>query len=255
MDRALAKQRIKQLVRRSVGEPYVGKRLKLRNLNGAIDALQLDPRAILDAGSEDATYVYWLADRYPTATVTAVDIDDAAIRVAELSRPARYRDRVEFRAGTFDALEPGRFDLVTAFDVLEHITDDGAAVRDLYRAMRPGGTLLVHVPRDVWTHRDGRKEVVPDSEAWRINAGHVRMGYSPAGLSALISSAGFDVLDVQLWLRRWGVIVHETYARAERIVPLRLATLPLTDLAAVLDRRRPPEEGNTVFLVARKPRS
>ena len=38
-------------------------------------------------------------------------------------------------------------DLVTAFDVLEHIEDDAGAVHDLYNALRPGGTLLVHVPR------------------------------------------------------------------------------------------------------------
>ncbi len=252
MDQSLAKQRVKQAVRRTIGEPYVGKRLKLRNLNRAIRSLDLDPRAVLDAGAEDATFVYWLADLFPAATVTAIDVDAEVMNVVTKARPAKYAHRVSFETGSFGTLAEERFDLITAFDVLEHITDDAHAARDLYRAMRPGGTLLVHVPRDVWTHFDGREERVPDDEAWKINPGHVRMGYSPDELAALVRDAGFTVIDMQLWLRRWGVLAHKIYARVERIVPLRLATIPLTDIAAMLDRRRPKAEGNTVFLVARK---
>ena len=69
------------------------------------------------------------------------------------------------------------------------------------------------------------------------------MGYSPEGLTDLLEGAGFDVTEIQLWLRRWGVLAHEAYAHVEPIVPLRLATLPITDAAAVLDRRRPAGRG------------
>lgn len=40
------------------------------------------------------------------------------------------------------------FDVVVCFHVLEHITDDRAAVRELARIVRPGGTAVVVVPRD-----------------------------------------------------------------------------------------------------------
>jgi hypothetical protein len=79
MRRALVKQHAKQFVRRSIGEPYVGKRLKLRRLDGVLPTLGLRPSSVLDAGGEDATFVYWLADLYPEATITAVDIDADAI--------------------------------------------------------------------------------------------------------------------------------------------------------------------------------
>ena len=252
MDRQAAKQRAKQIVRRTVGEPYVGKRLKLRNLNRVMRSLPLEPHAILDAGAEDATFVYWLADLFPRAQVTAVDVDDAAMKACDATRPPAYLGRVSFEVAHFSDLTPESYDLITAFDVLEHIDDDAGAVRDLFRALEPGGTLLVHVPRNVWTHLNGRREVVPDSEAYKINPGHVRMGYSPEGLTALLEDAGFDVRDVQLWLRRWGVLAHETYARVEPLVPLRLATIPVTDAAAMLDRFRPETEGNTVFVRAVK---
>jgi SAM-dependent methyltransferase len=44
----------------------------------------------------------------------------------------------------------GSVDVITALDLLEHIPDDAAAVRELARALRPGGVLLVTVPALPW---------------------------------------------------------------------------------------------------------
>jgi SAM-dependent methyltransferase len=247
------KQRAKQLVRHTIGEPYVGKRLKLRRVSRVLSELALRPKAILDAGTEDAAFVYWLADRYPNATVTAVDIDADAIAACRAAKPSRYENRVRFEMIAFDELEPEAFDLITVFDVFEHIDDDRGAAADLARTLRPGGTLLAHVPRDRWRTWSGVVHRVPDDEAWRINPGHVRQGYSPEGLRALLESAGLVVQDVETWLGRWGVAAHEAYARLERPRLLRLLSLPVTDACAYLDARRPQPEGNTVFARAVKP--
>jgi ubiquinone/menaquinone biosynthesis C-methylase UbiE len=201
---ATLKQWAKQIVRRTIGEPYVGKRLKLRNLDRILQTAALGARNILDVGSEDALFVYWLADRLPDSRILAIDTDNAAISACRSTLSRRYAQRVEFRVAQLSDLPSEAFDLATAFDVLEHITDDRNAVAEMFRVLQPGGTLLAHVPRDMWTHVNGRQERVPDDEAWRINPGHVRMGYSPEGLSELARSVGFDVVNVQLWVRRWG---------------------------------------------------
>ncbi len=44
----------------------------------------------------------------------------------------------------------GSADLVTAFDVLEHLADDAAAVAELGRVLRPGGSAVVSVPAYAW---------------------------------------------------------------------------------------------------------
>ena len=58
------------------------------------------------------------------------------------TRPARCRatpSHLPFADGTFDR--------VIASEVLEHIPDDGAAMAELARVLRPGGTMAVTVPR------------------------------------------------------------------------------------------------------------
>lgn len=255
MNNATAKQRVKQIVRRAIGEPYVGKRLKQHDMSRVLDSLCLQPDAILDAGTEDATFVYWLANKYPCAHVTAVDVDTAAIEACLAARPAAYRERVRFDTTAFADLPDNEFDLITAFDVLEHISDDGAAIADLSRSLRPGGVLLVHVPRNRWTTWSGSVYEVPDEEAWRINPGHVRHGYSPEALRQLLSDAGLIVQHVETWLGRWGVLAHTIYAHFESPRPLRLLSIPITDLCAAIDQRSDRRNGNTVFAYAFKRRS
>lgn len=44
----------------------------------------------------------------------------------------------------------GEWDVVGAFDVLEHIADDAAALAGMREAARPGGTILISVPQHAW---------------------------------------------------------------------------------------------------------
>lgn len=73
------------------------------------------------------------------------------------------------------------FELVCLFDVLEHLADDEAALAEVRRVLRPGGTLLLSVPALplLW----GRQDVLSE---------HHRR-YLRGPLSALLSRAGFQV--------------------------------------------------------------
>lgn len=48
------------------------------------------------------------------------------------------------------------FDLVTAFDLIEHVADDRALVQEVHRVLRPGGMLLATVPAHpmLWSGHD-----------------------------------------------------------------------------------------------------
>ena len=83
---------------------------------------------------------------------------------------------------------PSSLDLVVAFDVLEHIDDDKAAVSAIFESLRPGGAFLVAVPCDprLWSAHD-------------VAVGHVRR-YTRRELVDPCSGAGFDVVTVRSWM-------------------------------------------------------
>ena len=64
---------------------------------------------------------------------------------------ARLGDGVSLRQA--DATELGlheAFDVVGAFDVIEHIEDDRSVLANLHAALRPSGGLLLTVPQHAW---------------------------------------------------------------------------------------------------------
>lgn len=77
------------------------------------------------------------------------------------------------------------FDRVIASEVLEHIPDDVAAMRELARVLRPGGSMAVTVPRC------GPEVVnwVLSDEYHDVPGGHVRI-YRRSTLRARLSSTG-----------------------------------------------------------------
>lgn len=107
------------------------------------------PRRILDVGCGTGTMLTYLA-RYGVAE--GIDMDEDAIQYCHqrgLTRVSQAgADRLPFADGTFG--------LVTALDVIEHIDDDRAALREVLRVLSPGGSFLVAVPayRFLWGRQD-----------------------------------------------------------------------------------------------------
>lgn len=74
------------------------------------------------------------------------------------------------------------FDLIGAFDVLEHIEEDEAALVGIHAALSPGGGLLLTVPQHRWLWSP-----VDDF------AGHARR-YTRKEMVAKLESSGFEIL-------------------------------------------------------------
>jgi SAM-dependent methyltransferase len=81
----------------------------------------------------------------------------------------------------------GAFDRVIASEILEHIPDDSAAMRELARVLRPGGTMAVTVPR-----------CLPETINWVLSdeyhdtpGGHVRI-YRRSTLDRRLRRTGLE---------------------------------------------------------------
>jgi SAM-dependent methyltransferase len=120
---------------------YRGRRNVLERV---IADLHLPARArILDAGCGSGRNMVELARH---GTVTGVELSDTSVCLA------RERGAGEVVEGSVLEMpfEADSFDLAASLDVIEHLDDDLAALRELRRVMAPGGSLLVTVPAYQW---------------------------------------------------------------------------------------------------------
>jgi SAM-dependent methyltransferase len=74
----------------------------------------------------------------------------------EATRLCRERGLDSVRRAGLEELPfaDGRFDLIAATDVLEHVAAEGAALRELRRVAAPGASLLLTVPAYMWLWSD-----------------------------------------------------------------------------------------------------
>lgn len=81
----------------------------------------------------------------------------------------------------------GYFNAVLCVDVLEHVSEDLKALREMHRVLKTGGQLVLHTPNKDQTHI---------FEEFQDNPDHARKGYSDQKLSVFFSEAGFKEIDI-----------------------------------------------------------
>jgi SAM-dependent methyltransferase len=166
------------------------------NLHQLIASL-VDGDDVLDIGCGSGALLSLLAQR--GKTVVGMEPNEELIRLA-----GRLHPSVEVHAGDGGDIErlDRQFDTVTIIDVLEHIEDDRAQIRQIYNVLRPGGQLVVLVPAFQFLY--GRRDE---------SNGHFRR-YSRRELVEKLQATGFGVRSS----RYWNVLGIAPYWISERIL-------------------------------------
>ncbi|QIM21573.1 methyltransferase domain-containing protein [Phycicoccus sp. HDW14] len=201
---------------------------------------------ILDVGCGPGTITLDLARRAGAGRVVGTDRSEAVVEEARAAAARTGLTNVELTVGDVYALDhaAGSFDVVHAHQVLQHLTDPVAALREMGRVCRPGGLVAV---RDADYSAFTWSPAVPELDDWldlyrevaRGNAAepdagrHLKGWALAAGLEVVSSTAGawcFSTADDVAW---WG----STWA--ERVLTSGLAEQALERglaCAADLDR-------------------
>ncbi|VVE01539.1 class I SAM-dependent methyltransferase [Pandoraea anhela] len=118
-----------------------------------------------------------LARAYPDVKFSATEIYSTALSFAATRLPSASFYQMDARSFAF----ADEFDVIGSFDVLEHIEEDEAVMRELHRALKSKGTLLLTVPQHpfLWSQQD--EQVC-----------HVRR-YTRADIRAKLERNGFRV--------------------------------------------------------------
>jgi SAM-dependent methyltransferase len=135
-------------------------------------------RSMLEVGCGTGFVLAGVRKAFPEMRLVGGELYRAGLAVAAQRVPDAELLELDARDLAFD----GEFDVVGAFDVLEHIAEDALALREMHSALRPGGGLLVTVPQHprLWSAVDEYSQ-------------HVRR-YTRADLLEKVREAGFDIV-------------------------------------------------------------
>lgn len=160
--------------------------------------------------------------------------------------------RITTGALSDDPSERGRYGLIVALDVLEHIEHPQPAMAILRARLRPGGWFIATVPAfdELWTTHD------------EVN--HHYRRYRLRDIEALVSASGLTIVESRYFFV-WLAVVKWLVAGMERVIrpaatppavpaaPLNAAALALSRLEQRILGDAHPAFGSSAIVVARAP--
>lgn len=135
-------------------------------------------RSFLEIGCGTGFVLSGIAKAFPTAKVVGSEVFSEGLAFAARRVPTGRFVQMDAHCIPYE----DAFDVVGAFDVLEHIPEDDVVLAQMYRTLRPGGGLLLTVPQHPWLWS-------PVDEY----SCHVRR-YTSAQLHSKIEAAGFEIV-------------------------------------------------------------
>ncbi len=160
-----------------------------------VDLERLDVRRgqrLLDAGCGEGRHCFGALSR--GAAVVGLDLDLDAMRTPvgnlrargrEQSRLAEMLQGDAFRLPFADT----SFDRIICSEVMEHVHDYPAAIRELWRVARPGAKIAITIPTATSEHLYLRL----GDEYFESPGGHIRI-FRPRELARAMARAGFDTV-------------------------------------------------------------
>lgn len=157
---------------------------------------------VLDCGC-GMGYLSMVMGEISDCSIVSVDGDTERLRWARRERVSAHLAQVDINRLPFAS---DSFDKILLSEVLEHLPDDLAGLNELWRVLRPGGTVAISVPHanyPFWWDPINRTRELFGAEPIR-SAGpitgqwsnHERL-YLPAELEAVATKAGFTVTNVE----------------------------------------------------------
>ena len=132
----------------------------------------------LEVGCGTGYVLQGVAAAFPAARICGTEAQTEGLSFAASRVPRATFLQMDARHMPFDC----EFDVIGAFDVIEHIAEDETVLAQMHRALRSGGSLLLTVPQHpfLWSEYD-------------VRAHHVRR-YTASELQQKLARAGFEIV-------------------------------------------------------------
>ncbi len=153
---------------------------------------------LLDAGCGFGQYDRFILNRFENVEVLAIDVKENYLEDCKKYFQKEIKEgKIAFRQADLLKFDPEPvFDFILCIDVLEHIEDDQAVIRNLAHSLKPGGRLLMHSP----SHYS--EEDAGDEESFVGE--HARAGYSKQDIQKKYKEVGLRVDKLHYTYGRYG---------------------------------------------------
>lgn len=134
--------------------------------------------SIMEVGCGTGFVLSGVSEAFPSARLVGSEIFVAGLHYASLRIPRAEFLQMDARRIPYE----NEFDVVGAFDVIEHIKEDKVVLQSIFNAIKPGGGLIITIPQHQWLW-----------SAADDYACHERR-YSSVDLHAKLQEAGFEII-------------------------------------------------------------
>jgi len=134
--------------------------------------------SFFEVGCGNGFVLTGIQQAFPDVQIFGCDAMIQPLAYAKKRVPNAHLYQMDARNSPFEE----SFDVVGAFDVLEHIEEDELVLKDMYKTLKPGGGILITVPRymGLWSRCDDFVK-------------HVRR-YEPGELEIKLTRCGFQMV-------------------------------------------------------------
>ncbi len=211
-----------------------------------------EAESFLEVGCGTGFVLAGIQEKFPKMRLAGSEIFADGLAVAKARLPNVELYHMDARRIPFER----EFDVVGAFDVLEHIIEDGNVLAEMFNAAQPGGGLLITVPQHpfLWSASDDYA-----MHQRRYNCNELRGKAESAGFQIeRISSFNSLLLPLMIWSRLQRKRNHDFQPWREfEIRPALNKTLEsiLTFERMILKTGASFPAGGSLLLVGRKPSS
>lgn len=205
-----------------------------------------------DAGAGFCQYSWFVLSNWPKAKVFATDLKTDYLASFAGFAAKQAPKRFSYKSADLQTFTPeNRYQLCIAIDILEHIEDDRAALRNFNTALAPEGILIISTPSDT-------------DEAAKFTSEHVRPGYAKQELEDKLHESGFELVKSIYTYGKYGSLAWKMMMKfplkiagkkaLALLLPYYLLVYPLAEILMQMDIRCDNHSGTGILIVAQKPR-
>lgn len=187
-----------------------------RSMLAYVEAAKMVSGNVLEIGTGSGYGIELIAAN-ATTFVTIDKYEPSILSTPEIKSRKNIRF-VQMNIPPLKGIEDSSFDFVISFQVIEHIEDDGAFVREIHRVLKPGGKFILTTPnkkmsltRNPWHVREYTvaeldrhlKQCFSKVEKLGVFGNQKAQAYYEKNKAAVAKITRFDILNLQYRLPRW----------------------------------------------------